>query len=173
MKRFTPLHAILGVSALLLAVGLAYSVRGAIVDWGRDPRHAEEAGRAVAEAERSSGRIQREYRERRFDEADARARAALADARTRLAACESRVLVEAGKPELDAELVAAAVAFGRYLDLHPGDVDVLLLRARAWELRRFADKAAADLKRAVELKPELAGSLAERLKRAQAGFPLK
>jgi hypothetical protein len=173
MKRIGPFHVLLGVSALLLLAGLVYSVRSIWVDWGRDPRHAEEAGRAVAEAERSSGAAQRDFKQRRFQEADAQARAGLDDARTRLAACEARAPGETGTPELDAELVRAAAAFGRYLELHPEDVEVLLLRARAWELRRFADKAAADLKRAMEMKPELAESLAPRLKRAQAGFPSK
>ena len=51
------------------------------------------------------------------------------------------------------------------------DVLVLLLRARAWELRRFGDKAAVDLRRLMELKPELAEPLGERLKRALAGYP--
>ena len=171
MKRFTPFHILLGVSGLLLLAGLVYSVRGFRVDWGSDPRHAEEAVRAMTEADKASGRAQREFQHRRFQEADARARADLGPARSLLADCESRALQNAVSPDLQSDLVQAALAFGRFLDLHPEDVDVLLLRARAWELRRFGDKAAADLKRLMELKPDLAESLRDRLKRAQAGYP--
>jgi hypothetical protein len=168
MKRFTPFHLLLGLSGALLAAGLVYSVRGFLVDWGQDPRHAEETGRAMAEAEKASGQAQREFQLRRFQEADARARADLGPARALLADCETR---DASTPDVQRDLVQAALAFGRFLDLHPEDVDVLLLRARAWELRRFADKAAADLKRLMDLKPDLREPLQERLKRAQAGYP--
>ncbi|HEX7899594.1 MAG TPA: hypothetical protein VF950_17630 [Planctomycetota bacterium] len=168
MKRFTPLHLLLALSAVLLAVGLVYSVRAFRVDWGDDPRHAEEAGRAMAEAEKASGKAQRDFLARRFQEADAQARAGLPPARALLASCETR---PPGDPDVQRDLVQAALAFGRHLDLHPEDVDILLLRARAGELRRFGDKAAADLKRLMELKPDLAESLEPRLKRAQAGYP--
>lgn len=171
MKRFTPFHLLLALSGLLLLAGLVYSVRGFLVDWGSDPRHAEEAGRAMAEAEKASGQAQRDFQLRRFQEADARARDGLGPARSLLADCEARALRDPRSPDLQRDLVQAALAFGRFLDLHPEDVDVLLLRARAWELRRFGDKAAADLKRLMELKPDLAESLRERLKRAQAGYP--
>ena len=163
-----PLHILLALSAILLVAGLVYSVRGAFVDWGNDPRHAEEAGRAMAEADKASGRVQRDFQARRFQEADARARAELGPARALLASCETR---PPNDPDVQRDLVQAALAFGRYLDLHPDDVDVLLLRARAWELRRFGDKAAADLRRLMELKPDLAEPLGERLKRAVAGYP--
>jgi hypothetical protein len=171
MKRFTPLHALLALSALLLLAGLVYSVRGALVDWGQDPRHDEETGRAMAEAEMASGQAQREFHARQFQEADTKARAGLEPARSLLAACENRAATDPTSPELQRDLVQAALAFGRYLDLHPKDVDVLLLRARAWELRRFGDKAAADFTRLIELKPELAESLSPRLARAKAGYP--
>jgi hypothetical protein len=171
MKRFTPFHLLLAVSALLFVAGLVYSVRGALVDWGTDPRHAEESSRAMAEADKASGQVQRDFKRRRFEEADATARAELPAARSLLADCEARALTDPKSPALQADLVKAALAFGRWLDLHPKDVDVLLLRARAWELRRFGDKAAADLVRLMELKPELSESLEERLKRARAGYP--
>jgi hypothetical protein len=171
MKRFTPFHLLLGLSGLLLVAGLVYSVRGFVLDWGSDPRHAEEAVRAMAEADKAAGQAQRDFKSRRFQEADARARADLGPARELLADCESRAPRNPADPDLQRDLVQAALAFGRFLDLHPEDVDVLLLRARAWELRRFGDKAAADLKRLMELKPDLGASLHERLKRAQAGYP--
>ena len=168
MNRFTPFHALLLLTGLLLVAGLVYSIRGAFVDYGNDPRHAQETGRAMLEADRASGVAQREFQVRRYREADVKARAGLEDARSLLAACESRSPTD---PALHDDLVAAALAFGRWLDLHAGDVEVLLLRARAWELRRFADKAAADFRKAIELKPALAGELQERLQRAVAGYP--
>ena len=171
MKRFTPFHALLGLSAVLLFAGLVYSVRSAWVDYGSDPRQAEAASRAVADAERSSGQVQRDFQQRSFEKADAQAREALTDARALFAACESRAAAGADRAALEPDLVRAAVGFGRWLDLHPADVDVLLLRARAWEQLRFADKALLDLRRAVELKPDLAEPLADRLKQAQAGYP--
>lgn len=166
--RFSPLQILLALSLPLLLAGLVYSVRGAFVDWGTDPRHAEEAGRAIVEAEKASGQAQREFKARRFEEADVQARAGLESARKTLARHETG---DVSSPDVQLDLVEAALAFGRYLDLHPGDVEVLLLRARAWELRRFGDKAAADFKKLIELKPELAESLKERLARAQAGYP--
>jgi hypothetical protein len=168
MKRLTPFHLLLGLSGLLLLAGLVYSVRGFRVDWSTDPRHAEEAVRAMAEADKASGQAQRDFKLRRFQEVEAQARAGLEPARRLLAACETR---DPATPDAQRDLVQAALAFGRWLDLHPEDVDVLLLRARAWELRRFGDKAAADFKRLMELKPDLSESLHERLKRAQAGYP--
>lgn len=172
MKRPGPFHVLLGLSGLLLLIGLVYSIRGAWVDFGADARQAEAAGRAVADAERGSARAQAEFKTQRFEEADAAARAALAEARERLAACERRAATDGeSRAALEDDLVKAAVGFGRWLDLHPGDVDVLLLRARAWEMRRFSEKAAADLRRAIERKPALAEPLAERLKQAQAGLP--
>lgn len=168
MKRFTPFHALLLVTGLLLAAGLVYSIRGAFVDYGHDPRHAEETGRAMIEADRASGAAQREFQARRYREADAKARTGLDEARALLASCESRPANDPARPD---DLVAAALAFSRWLELHQGDVEVLLLRARAWELRRFGDKAAADFRRAIDLKPALAGELRERLDRAVAGYP--
>ncbi|HYF00411.1 MAG TPA: hypothetical protein VEJ18_15935 [Planctomycetota bacterium] len=169
MKRPSALHVLLALSALLLAAGLVYTVRGARVDWGDDPRHLVESERAARDADKAAGRAQRDFHARRGQEAEASARAGLGPARELLAACETR---DPNSPDVQRDLVQAALAFGRWLELRPDDVDILQLRARAWELRRFGEKAAADFQRLIELKPELAPALRDRLARAKAGYPL-
>lgn len=168
MKRVGGLHVLLALSALLLVAGLVYSVRGALVDWGDDPRHLEEGEAAARDADKAAGRAQRDFHARRGQEAETSARAGLAPARELLAACETKPATD---PDVQRDLVKAALAFSRWLELRPDDVDILQLRARAWELRRFGDKAAADFQRLIELKPELAPELQERLARAKAGYP--
>lgn len=131
----------------------------------RDEALTEERMRMVTEGERLASETRTGYAAERLAERSAEAATALEKARTILASCETR---RPNDPGYLKDLSKAARAFDVYLEFHPDNVQVLVERARAHELRSLNDQAVIDLKRAIRLKKELEPELRPKIEALRA-----
>jgi hypothetical protein len=161
--------AVFGLIGLILLGLLAYTVRRAVVDLGREAGDLDENARFRIETERRSYQARKDFEAGVVARDEAQAKAALEKGRAALRAAED-VAARGAKPPVET-LNEAVVGISAWLDRHPDDVDVLLERARACELRRFLDRALADLEKASSLRPSLAPQLAPRLEAIRAQLP--
>lgn len=153
------LIATLVILVLLVAAGLLQlASRNA-----RDQRLAEESLKSLAESERLAREAGEAYQRRQLADRDAEARKALASARGIMKFVEERLRDAPAEPQLNLQLVEATGLFNTYLEFRRDDAEVLVERARAYELRRDFERALADLDRAIELRKELGPKLDARL----------
>jgi cytochrome c-type biogenesis protein CcmH/NrfG len=92
-------------------------------------------------------------------------------------AAMARLQVQKSAPaaEIARTLNEALAGYTGYLELQPKDADILVERARVYQLLRAYDLAIVDLKTAAQLKPERAAELQKEISRTQslkAGKPI-
>ena len=155
--------ALLGAS-LLIFTGLLVATIIYRLDRSRRDRQLDlDSAQAHVDTERAALEAKRAYDRRRLAQREADAREGLESARQTRAWIHDRIGKDPGDPTLHDRAVEATISLNQYLDSFPDDAPALVLRSRAWELRRNYDVALRDLERALALKPELAPELRVRL----------
>ena len=165
------LIATLVILVLLTVTGFVQLARR----YARDRRLAEESMRSLAETERLAKEAGLAYQRKQLADREADAAKALGQARAIMKFVEERLRDAPAEPQLNLQLVEATGLFNAALQTRPDVAEILVERARAYELRRDFERALADLDRAIELRKELASKLDPKLQelRLQVARPKK
>jgi tetratricopeptide (TPR) repeat protein len=159
-RRIPPLYlALLGGSFLIFSGLLISSVVKLRERSIQDDELALETERSRAETERKAAEASRGYKRAVVTVNEKAAREQLARARAAIA----RVDKLTNPIEINLALNEAFVGYNMYLQEIPDDAAVRVERADTHQRRRNYDLAIADLERAIELQPDLAPTLKDRI----------
>jgi hypothetical protein len=165
----SPWPVVFALLGLVLLGLFAYTFRRAAVDLGGEHGDLDEVAKLRIETERRAYEARKVFERSVVARDDAQAKAAMDKGRAALSRAEEHVA--AGRKPPVEELNEAVIGLTTYLERHPDDVDALLRRARACELRRFLDRALADLQKVSELRPAKAAELAPRIEAIRKQLP--
>ncbi len=154
---------LIGAVLVLLIPLTVSSIRQLLQRRDQDREAAAETLANLVDTERKARDTRIEYDQRRVADREARAKGALAKARSLLKEVAELRGQGKGEAEVYTPLIEGTIAFGAYLEVHPGDADVLVERADAHALGRLYERAVQDLERAIVIRKELEPAVRERL----------